>query len=457
MIFEPEQINELLESDNSHFRKIAKKNIVDFFHIYSDLFFDIFSQNPYDIDLIQYICQRFPVLLDGSDEPMPIDFSKKYYYFEDHATGYKLFLEKLDGYFNNMQSEDDKKQFLFNLYKIFEGLHVDLKKMYPDHDFPISFEDKVQKQLMVFITGKCNLQCPYCFSNELQPTEMSLSDFEEILKWASQNKVTRISLCGGEPTFHSRFGEILTLITRYGIKAYFASNFTIDCTSWQFFNSTVIDQIFIHLTDKTIDNTHLKNCMKKNIHHAKQQGIRLVYRTNISNKTPRIDEWFQIIKETDMYGLNIALTFPTQHSKNQFIDTALFDEYTDVIRKIMDEANKLKIELSFAKPIPLCIFDKKTQDNLLSRRNFHPICGVHYNNYTNNICISPEMTFHACLGVTNKSLKFKKDLSWKEIEVFCADTIRPLINKPLFDKCNSCFLFDRKLCQGSCLSYKTIL
>lgn len=457
MIFELEQLRELLKSDNPHFRKIAQKSIVDDFHIYSDLFFDCLTQNSDDDDLIGYACQRFPMLNGGFAETVPCDFRKDYHYFAGYAAGYRLFLDKLDHYLNNLERREDGQWLLTYLYQKFEGIRADLQIKYPGCYYHADCQDEDGRQLMVFITGKCNLQCPYCFSYELQPTEMLLSDFEEIIRWASANRVMRISLCGGEPTSHSQFDEILALIGKYGLKTYFASNFTIDCISLQRFNAEVIDKIYIHLTNETIGNPQLINSLYKNIHYAKKQGIALMFRTNITDKVPPVDQWLQIMKETDLPVLNIALTFPGRHLKNQFVGIHLFEEYTEVIRKIIDETGKLNIALSFAKPIPLCIFDEQTQRYLLARENFHPICGIHYRNYTNNVCISPEMNIHPCLGVTHESLKFRQDRSWEDVENFCVDIIRPLIDKPLFDKCADCFLFDRKLCQGACLSYKTML
>lgn len=457
MIFEWEQLRELLKSDNLHFRKIAHKSIVDDFYIYSDLFFDCLTQNSDNDDLIGYARQQFPMLNGGFAETVPCDFRKDYRYFAGLAAEYRLFLNKLDHYLNNLQRREDRQRLLAGLYQTFEGLRADLENRYSGYGYCLNRHDDDGRQLMVFITGRCNLQCPYCFSGELRPTEMSLSDFEEIVQWASANRVMRISLCGGEPTSHSRFDEILALIGSYGLKTYFASNFTIDCISLQHFNTGVIDKIYVHLTDEAIGNPELINGLYKNIRYAKKQGITLMFRTNITDKLPPVGQWFQIMKETDLPVLNIALTFPAQHLKNRFVGIHLFAEYTEMIKKMIEEAGKLKIALSFAKPIPLCIFDEQTQRYLLAHENFHPICGIHYRNYTNNVCISPEMDMHPCLGVTNKSLKFRQDRTWKEVENFCTDIIRPLIDKPLFDKCADCFLFDRKLCQGACLSYKTML
>jgi len=457
MIFDSEQILELFKSDNPHFRKIAENNIVDNFHIHSNLFFDCFFQNLYNVDLIRYACQRFPTLRGGFGKPMSFNYKKDYVYFAEYAAEHQLFIDKLNCYLNDIQSLEERRQFLDTLYNTFEGLRVDLEKIYPDCDYTVEYKDNSERQIMIFITGKCNLQCPYCFSNELKPVEMSLSDFEEILHWAYRNGVSRVSLCGGEPTSHSRFNEILSLLPKYAFKTYFASNFTIDCTSLLHFNSDVIDVIFIHLTDKIIENTHLRNCLHQNIRYAKMQGIKLIYRTNISNKTPKIDDWFQIIKETDLSTLNIALTFPTQHLSNQFVDTCLFDEYADVIGKIIDVSEKLKIVLSFAKPVPLCIFDKQTCHYLFMHKNFYPLCSIYNSHYTHNLCITPEKEFRPCLGLPATSLKFHSNSNWQEIENFCRQIVKPLLELPLFEKCAACFLYDRKLCQGACLSYKSAL
>jgi organic radical activating enzyme len=455
--FDSEQIIELLKSDNLHFRKIAFKTIVDEFEIFSKQFFDIISEGIDCDDLINYACQRFPSLNSGFDEATVFVPSKTYLYFAEYANEHKLFLKELQKYFHAETCPEKREKLIVALSKCFEGLKSDLFKTYPQYKNSGNTENETDRQLMLFITGKCNLSCPYCFSNELQPQEMSLPDFAEILQWAHKNKVKRISLCGGEPTSHSRFDEILLMMKEQAYKTYFASNFTLNCKALKNFTADVIDKIYVHLTDQALENQYLMRQIIENVEYAEKAGIELMFRTNIADGNPKIKEWFRIIQATQITALNIALTFPTPSENNQFVDADSFEQYAFTIEEIIKKSNELKYGLSFAKPIPLCIFDKQTSRFLLANKKFHPLCGINYHNCTHNVCINHKKEFHACLGVRSSSFKFHKDIDWQEIETYCKNTIQALLALPLFTRCNNCFLFDRKLCQGACLSYKSVL
>ncbi|MDR1543749.1 MAG: radical SAM protein [Prevotellaceae bacterium] len=458
MIFNNEQILELLKSDNLHFRKIAAKTIVDEFDNYSDLFFTIILDSIDCGELSEFARQRFPSLRNGFESAIFFNSSKKYLYFANQAREHCLFLEKLQQFFERDCCLDRQKCLIHNLLKIFGGLKNDISYLFPQYKElckePIVLDNR---QLMVFITGKCNLNCSYCFSNEMQQTEMPLLDFEEILQWAKNNQITQISLCGGEPTSHSQFDKILELIQKNGLKTYFASNFTIDCTMLKNFNANIIDKIFIHLTKQIFKIQQLKNQLLKNIEFAKKNNIELLFRTNIYDTNPTIETWFELMQKTDIKALNIALTFPAKNKNNEFVNISNFEQYYSVLENIINQSVEKNIDLSFAKPIPLCVFDEKTSQYLLSAQNFYPLCNANEQNCTRNLCINPQKEFHVCLGITDVSLKFQKNITWLEIENFCKKTILPLLTKPLFAKCADCFLFDRKLCQGVCLSYKSDL
>jgi organic radical activating enzyme len=460
MTFDLEQISELFRSDNLYFRKIAAKMTVDDFDIHSNLFFDILSTDSECDDLIRYVRQRFLSLGGGFDKADVFIPSKQYLYFSKYAEDHALFMEKLQTYLCRETCMGKQKKLITNLSKRFEGLKSDLSHSFPQYCNSADSENTEthtdDRQLMIFITGKCNLSCPYCFSGELQPSEISPADLEAILLWASHNKIARISLCGGEPTSHKCFDEILLSIKKQGFKTYFASNFTIDCSAMKNFNTTVIEKIYIHLTGESWENPHLRTQLLKNVEYAKKAEIELTCRTNIADTNPPITEWFQFLQKTSIRTLNIALTFPTPKTNNQYVDIYSFEKYRPVIEEIIDKSKEQDIDLSFAKPVPLCIFGEQTNRYLTASENFYPLCNVNEQHCTRNLCINVQKEFHACLGVTSSALKFREDMEWQEVEYFCTAVIRPLLTKPLWNKCPDCFLFDRKLCQGACLSYKSI-
>jgi organic radical activating enzyme len=458
MTFDSEQLLELFQSDNLHFRKIASKITIDDFETHGNLFFDMLSTDTVYEDLIHCVFQRFPSLYEGFNKAETFISSRKYLYFSQYAKEHALFLAKLQAYFYHETCTEKQRKLIINLSTYFKGLKSDLSHLFPKYkDTKKEQTTDACRQLMIFITGKCNLNCSYCFSNELQQTEMSLSDFEEILHWAKHNQVVQVPLCGGEPLSHTYFDEMLQLIGKQGFKTYFASNFTIDCSMLKNFNANIIDVIYIHITDHALKNAHLRNQLLKNVEYAKKKKIELICRTNIIDKNPPIKKWFQFLQETSIRSLNIALTFPTFKANNNYIDIHSFKEYRFVIEEIIKKTKEQNIALYFAKPIPLCIFDEQMSNYLFASTNFHALCNVNEQNHTRNLCVNNQKEFYACLGVTSSSLKFRKNMKWQELENFCTDMIYPLLTKPLWEKCLDCFFFDRKLCQGACLSYKTVL
>jgi organic radical activating enzyme len=453
VIFDNEQILLLLQSENQHFRKIAAKIIIDRFDIFSRLFFDIIFKED-NQDLILFARQRFPSLNKGFEHAETFNRHKEYALFAQSAEEHVLFLEKLSEYFTEI-AENQKTLFINQLAACFAGIAPELQQHYPQYYSFKSIEAENNKQLMIFITGNCNLGCVYCFSKELQPKEMSVADFETVLQWAKTNNVKKLSLCGGEPLIHSQFDRMLALINKYVYTVYFASNMTIDCSKYEHFHKKIIENIFIHITDQTLENQQLKKRLFKNIEYAGKQGIKLIFRGNIYNENTKWEEWFQIMKDYRISTLNIALTFPIKTGSNQFVSHNDFSTFAPVIIEIIKKAENDNISLSFAKPIPLCIFDDNISRYLQPRQNFQPLCNVYEQQYTRNISISYDMQFNPCLGITNETLPFTQQTTWNDIELFCSKTIKPLLSKPLYEKCKECFLHTRKLCQGACLSYKS--
>ncbi|MDR1274355.1 MAG: radical SAM protein [Odoribacteraceae bacterium] len=455
MTFDAEQISELFRSDDWYFRQIAAKTLVDEFDAHAHLFFDLLSTTASE-ELTRHARGRFPSLAGGFAEAGVFVPSRRYAYFSKYAEEHALFLEKLQAYLRRETRAVRRRQLAANLFNHFEGLRDDLSRLFPRPRDPGDARNEAGRQLMIFITGKCNLHCPYCFSGEIQPSEMSLADLEEILRWASRNQVARVSLCGGEPTSHARFDEILSSIAGQGFKTYFASNFTVDCTGFKNFNAGVIEKIYVHVADQTLDNPRLMTRLLTNVERAREEGIALTCRTNIADPNPPVAKWFQFMQQTAIQALNIALTFPAAGANNKHVDLDSFQRYRPVIEAIIDASRERRVDLSFAKPVPPCIFGEQTSRYLLASGNFNPLCAVNEHHCTRNLCVNAQKEFHACLGVTSSSLKFRAGMEWEEVERFCTSVIRPLLTKPLWDKCAACFLFDRKLCQGACLSYKTV-
>jgi MoaA/NifB/PqqE/SkfB family radical SAM enzyme len=431
---------------------IFQFSLVDFESM-SGVFFSFFEENGDVEPLLKYARRRFPFLTRGFDEPAPFDSGKKYKYFAKSAADCKLLFSRLDSALAECSTEINRQRLLKNLYRYFDGIRPELLRIAPDILSATGGDCESIRQIMIFTTGFCNLSCPYCFSYKMPAMEMKLSDFESVLKWAKQNRIERVSFCGGEPTMHSRFDDMLGLCRQYGMNTYFASNFTRDCSHFRNFSGKLIDMIFVHLTPQTLEKPELMRIMHENIALAKKKKINLILRTNVSDASPEVDSWLKLCTETGLKELSVALAIPADEGKNRFIAPDTFQNYASMLKSLIIKAESQKIGIIFAKPLPLCIFDEETANSLLSKGNF-PRCNLDEHNCTNNLSVKPDLSLNPCLGLTSHSLQFNENLSWNEVESFCLGEVKSLLSKPLFERCADCFLYDRKLCQGACLSYK---
>lgn len=71
----------------------------------------------------------------------------------------------------------------------------------------------------VEITNTCDKKCKHCFNSVFNnnPAEMNVKDFEKLIFQMKKNGINRIKVVGGEPTLHSRFGDIIQILEDYEV------------------------------------------------------------------------------------------------------------------------------------------------------------------------------------------------------------------------------------------------
>lgn len=343
-------------------------------------------------------------------------------------------------------------------YQLFDGIRPDMQQLFPDIDFTECQRSNEKcsygHQLMIFVTGICNLHCSYCFSNNLEHHSISAEDLRRIFAWARKNGCSMITPCGGEPLIYPHIGLFLDLVAEYGLSTYFATNATIPLARFNKQQLDVIDLLTMHMTKILWENPEYMCIFCENIELARQQDIDIIARCNITSPDEDITPWFKLTDRYHLRRMNIALTIPSSLHNNNFVSTKMFTDYIPVIRQCIECCQERGIDLSFAKPIPPCLFDDVTAAWLLRYENFTPMCNIHEDKGTRNVCLLPELKFTPCLGVPTPTMDFNEQLTWDDITDTMGKEITRSLQKPLFERCQGCFLFDRKLCQGTCLSYK---
>lgn len=440
------EIFKLLKSTEIIYQRIGCDMIFGDFKANYNLFFNhVIEGGDIEKILSDAADNKFFFLKRYCSDEILFDYNKKYALFDDVAEEHRLFLDCLNAYLKKI---DNPIEYCSKLLSIFPRL-----KPYLPHPLTAGIIEKRQKrQLMLFITGLCNLNCPYCFSENISRREMDFKKLEEIVGWCCNNDIRNISLCGGEPLMYSHFDKMLNLFCKDGIKIYFASNMTWEVSD-DCFNGDVISKIYAHITKTTLDNQKLKEIFFKNVSSAKKKGIEVLLRVNIYDGNKDAKRWIDIAKELNINKLNIALTFPTKERNNNFVDIGDISAYSDTLINFYELAKNENITLDIAKPLPLCCFDDDIARILLKECPGSTYCSIFENDCTYNVTITNDGYFNQCLGLTKKKMPFSKTMSWDEVVEFCSD-VKELINKPLMNKCSGCYLFDAKICQGSCLSYK---
>lgn len=456
-MFDSDTIRQLWTSGDE-FRNVAANDLIEDFDRHAFLFFELLAgeSGDYLADIALY---RLPFLTKGmptDDEAVrsggyqPISPNSTDP-FSDLARKHALFLDRLN---DTARKQADPQNFLNKVCELFPGIEQDITKMFPD--VSISYPRiKNSRQLMVFVCGQCNLHCPYCFSHDLDQREIPLTDLRKIFSWAVREGFDRITPCGGEPLLYSHFPEFMELIAETGMTTYMASNFTVDISPMPKFTSDIMKKIYVHFTPETEGNPKLKSILENNIRIAKSRSIDVSARANLTNFNPtNALRWIDLTVERGLKRLNIALTIPSRRHTNSFTDPLHFREFTHIICRMVEEADRRGLLLGIAKPLPLCLFPRDIANQLLAWDPNVSLCGIHVGKGMNNLSLSTDLYLSPCLGLSDIREPFCESLRFAELRDKFAPIVKQLLRQPVDEKCGNCFLYCRGLCQGYCLSYK---
>ena len=71
--------------------------------------------------------------------------------------------------------------------------------------------------LNLFITGKCNLNCDYCFVSSDFREDLQSDRFEILLSWLEETRTPTLAILGGEPTLHPDLLRYLEALAECGV------------------------------------------------------------------------------------------------------------------------------------------------------------------------------------------------------------------------------------------------
>ncbi|MEG2311487.1 MAG: radical SAM protein, partial [Bacilli bacterium] len=134
------------------------------------------------------------------------------------------------------------------------------------------------KKIYIEITNKCNLNCSFCSKDNVLLREMTLEEFEHILKQIDDQTDYVYLHVKGEPLLHSHFKEILELCSKYHKKVNLTTNGTLLSKRVDdIITTNIVRQINISL-QSIIDDSYLLTILTSVSKILDDTNIFVVYR-----------------------------------------------------------------------------------------------------------------------------------------------------------------------------------
>ena len=283
------------------------------------------------------------------------------------------------------------------------------------------------KAIRVYITEKCNANCPNCFNaNYRSDKEMSTADFSDLCKYLKSNGFDHLKIMGGEPTLHKDFSEIIKI-----------AHDSFDSIS--IFTNGLIDSvknISLRKADSIIYNFNFNKALTQEKMFFSIGGMR-AFEIQINPKTNERELVTRILKLTTNQNIRISLTLDCTAN--------IFSEKNIVLPKLQYIENELiKNDKSFSydHKIPLCYLYKT---------------GLHFSN--NHKCtikdaglIGSDLSFRFCNQHSKTLIDLRNEagfMPWAIIENYIKKTFYEIQIQALEKYCMNCIFYDKK-CNGGC-------
>ena len=178
------------------------------------------------------------------------------------------------------------------------------------------------KKIYIEITNICNLNCPFCSKDNRKKQEMSLDDFEHILKQINDYTDYLYLHIKGEPLIHSKIEDILNLCFKYNKQVNITTNGTLLNIKYKLLDNVRQINISLHSLskDKLLDVLKFGD-------YLSSKGVQIVYRfwtnDNLLNQVLKYydykDEITNNFKLKNNIYLNRDKEFTWPNLNNKFI------------------------------------------------------------------------------------------------------------------------------------------
>ena len=187
------------------------------------------------------------------------------------------------------------------------------------------------KKIYIEITNKCNLNCSFCSIDNRSKKEMSLEEFEFVLKKIDKYTNYIYLHVKGEPLIHSKLNQILHLCKKYNKQVNITTNGSLlHIKTIDIIKSNAVRQINISF-QSLLNDKYLLDILTSSKYILENSDIQLVFRfwALKDNKFTPLEQKI-IDKIIDFFNLSNTLLSKIQNEKNVKLMDRLYLNKEDI-------------------------------------------------------------------------------------------------------------------------------
>lgn len=310
---------------------------------------------------------------------------------------------------------------------------------------------------------RCNRVCSYCFAKEKLHsyqnrdaiTEISLENVEKVIAFLSKTHCDAIQLAGGEPTIHSKFTEIMTLLLKNNLRVNLLTNALWNPELNAFFNKvSPVSLGFLLNIDhpKMYSNAEQKRLEENLAFLSKRGNITLSF--NIFERKPDYNYIFDLVAKFGFKNLRLSFSMPVKFEgkTNTYLPIEDYKQAAGYIMDFTHKAEQLGASVGMDNAVPICMFTPQELSELMIKQVVSP--------QRNFVCypaidVGPDLSVWRCFG-TSKLFNKKLEEFGSLGEIF--DYYQQMSRLYQFKfyplkECENCEHAKKERCQGGCIGF----
>jgi MoaA/NifB/PqqE/SkfB family radical SAM enzyme len=310
---------------------------------------------------------------------------------------------------------------------------------------------------------RCNRACSYCFAKEKLHsyqnrdaiTEISLENVEKVIAFLSKTHCDAIQLAGGEPTIHSKFTEIMTLLLKNNLRVNLLTNALWNPELNAFFNKvSPVSLGFLLNIDhpKMYSNAEQKRLEENLAFLSKRGNITLSF--NIFERKPDYNYIFDLLAKFGFKNLRLSFSMPVKFEgkTNTYLPIEDYKQAAGYIMDFTHKAEQLGASVGMDNAVPICMFTPQELSELMIKQVVSP--------QRNFVCypaidVGPDLSVWRCFG-TSKLFNKKLEEFGSLGEIF--DYYQQMSRLYQFKfyplkECENCEHAKKERCQGGCIGF----